>query len=448
MTLAWRYAARTDVGLVRSRNEDSGYAGPHLLVLADGMGGHAAGNVASSLAVGEMVHLDGDAYGADEAMELSGSALRGANKALRDAMRADPALRGMGTTVTALLRTGNKVVLTHIGDSRAYLARDGQFAQISRDHSFVQALVDEGRISADEAMHHPQRSLVTRVLTGQQGDQPDLSVREARPGDRYLLCSDGLSDYVAEDTICEVLVGAAGAAEAADRLVQLALKAGAPDNVTCIVADVVDIETDVSTPTQPQVVGAAAERPLSTTQAMPLTPAAKAAALTRSVTPGGGDEGPDAPDAVVPPGSLGDPGGSAAGAGGGAGISLAEEHPSRRARWIRGVGLLVLVLVAIGGGGFAAYTWSQQQWFVGQARGRVAIYRGVAQQIGSWRLSHVTVETDIATADLPEFYRNMVRTHVEAASEGRARQIVLDLSGQALRCQQLRASGGPCVTGP
>ncbi len=440
MTLAWRYAARTDVGLVRSRNEDSGYAGPHLLVLADGMGGHAAGNVASSLAVGEMVHLDDEAYGADEAMLLAGTSLHDANAALRDAVRADPGLHGMGTTLTALLRAGNKVVLTHIGDSRAYLARDGQFSQISRDHSFVQALVDQGRISVDEAMHHPQRSLVTRVLTGQQDDEPDLSVREARPGDRYLLCSDGLSDYVAEDTICEVMLAGGDAGETADRLVQLALKAGAPDNVTCIVADVVEVDTDASTPTHPQVVGAAAERPSSTTAALPLTPAAKAAALTRQVSPAADREAPDGSAAPAAGGSGTGPDGT--------GVTLAEEHTSSRLRWIRGVGLLVLLFVAMGGLGYGAWVWSQQQWYVADARGHVAIYRGVPQSVGSWHLSHVVVETGIATADLPDFYRNTVSAHVDSPSESRARQVVLDLSGRALRCQRAKASGGTCGTGP
>ena len=138
----------------------------------------------------------------------------------------------MGTTVIAMLRTGNKLALAHIGDSRGYLLRDGTLTQITHDHTFVQSLVDEGRITAEEAEHHPQRSLVTRVLTGHEGDEPDLSMREARPGDRYLLCSDGLSGFVAADTIEEVLAEGLGTAATAERLIELALRAGAPDNVT------------------------------------------------------------------------------------------------------------------------------------------------------------------------------------------------------------------------
>ena len=193
MAIALRYAARSNVGLgIKERNEDSAYAGPHLLVLADGMGGHAAGDVASSLVVGELVHLDGESHGADDALELLARSLNAANSGLREAMESNAELEGMGTTVVAMLRAGGKLALASIGDSRGYLMRDGTLTQITRDHSYVQNLVDEGRISPKEAENHPQRSLVTRVLTGHDGDEPDLSMREARAGDRYLICSDGL----------------------------------------------------------------------------------------------------------------------------------------------------------------------------------------------------------------------------------------------------------------
>ena len=187
MAIALRYAARSDVGLVRAENQDSGYAGPHLLVVADGMGGHAAGDVASSIAIGEMVGLDDESPGADSALDLLAKALHTANRELREAMQRQPELRGMGTTVTALLRTGSKIAVAHIGDSRAYLLRDGTLTQITHDHSFVQSLIDEGRITEEEAQTHPQRSLVTRVLTGQDEDKPDLAMREAHIGDRYLV---------------------------------------------------------------------------------------------------------------------------------------------------------------------------------------------------------------------------------------------------------------------
>jgi len=419
MSIALRYAARSDVGLVRSVNQDSAYAGPHLLVLADGMGGHAGGDVASSLTIGELVELDGESHGGDDALELLATRLRSANDALERTVRDRPELRGMGTTVIALLRTGNKLAIAHIGDSRAFLMRQGTLTQITKDHSFVQSLVDEGRISADEAEHHPQRSLVTRVLTGQPDDEPDLSLREARPGDRYLICSDGLSDFVARDTIAEVMAEGQDVDQTADRLIELALKAGAPDNVTVIVGDVVDLGRGDAPPTAPQIVGAAAERHTAGTRAMPQSPAAKAAALSR--TAAGEDDGED--DAVT----------------------LAEEDSRKgAARWFKRSALLLVILAVLVGGGLAAYDWSQHQYFVGSSQGYVVVFRGVSQDVGPLRLSHVETRTDVALTDLPDFYRSKVDATVSADSMGAASKIVADLRSEAQKCQAEKASGQSC----
>ncbi|MGZ4751923.1 MAG: Stp1/IreP family PP2C-type Ser/Thr phosphatase [Oryzihumus sp.] len=420
MAIALRYAARSDVGLVRSVNQDSGYAGPHLLVLADGMGGHAGGDVASSITIGELVDLDGESHGGDDALELLATRLRSANEALERNVHEHPELRGMGTTVIALLRTGNKLAMAHIGDSRAFLLREGTLTQITKDHSFVQSLVDEGRISAEEAEHHPQRSIVTRVLTGQPDDEPDLSLREARPGDRYLICSDGLSDFVARDTIAEVMASGMDADHTADRLVELALKAGAPDNVTVIIGDVVDLDRAEAPSTVPQVVGAAAERQAAGTRPLPQTPAAKAAALSR--TAAGDDE--DAED----DGS----------------VTLAEEGPKGARKWLRRGGLMLLVLAVVMGGGYAAYDWSQRQYFVGESGGFVAIYRGVSQNIGPLKLSHVETATDVDINNLPDFYRSKVNATFNAESLTAARKIVDDLRSEAVSCEALKAKGQSC----
>ena len=229
MTIALRYAARSDVGLVRANNQDSAYAGPHLLVVADGMGGHAGGDVASSVAVATLAPLDDEAHGPDDALEELDRALHAAQDELLHRADADPELAGLGTTVTALLRAGSKLAMAHIGDSRAYLLREGALTQVTTDHTFVQHLVSTGKITAEEAETHPQRSVVMRVL----GDfdmeiVPDLSVREARPGDRWLLCSDGLSGVVSADTLAETLRSVTDVGSCADRLVQLALRARRP----------------------------------------------------------------------------------------------------------------------------------------------------------------------------------------------------------------------------
>jgi protein phosphatase len=422
LAIALRYAARSDVGLVRQVNQDSGYAGPHLLVVADGMGGHAAGDVASSIAIGEMVCLDGESYGADDALDVLAEALHTANVELQQAIQNQPELAGMGTTVTALLRTGNKIAVAHIGDSRAYLLRDGTLAQITHDHSFVQSLVDEGRITEEEAEGHPQRSLVTRVLTGQQGDEPDLAMREARIGDRYLLCSDGLSGFVARDTIQEILEQGLEPGKTADRLVELAMRAGAPDNVTCIIGDVVDLDKGQAPSTAHEVVGAAAERRANATRPIPVTPAAKAAALSRQAS------GVDAQEAAEAESAR-----------------LADEKPkSRRLRWFKGLSLVVLAMGVLVAGGYAAYAWSQRQYFVGEAKGRVAIYQGVSQNIGPWTFSHVIDESDIALGDLPDFYRAKVDATVSSANVKDARRLVGDLRAQAVACQTTKSAGGAC----
>ena len=250
MTLVLRYAARSDRGLVRANNEDSVYAGARLLALADGMGGHAAGEVASQLVIAALAHLDDDEPGGDLLSQLD-AAVREGNSAIAAHVEADPELEGMGTTLTAILFAGNRLGLVHIGDSRGYLLRDGELNQITKDDTFVQTLVDEGRITAEEAHSHPQRSLIMRALTGHEVE-PTLIMREARAGDRYLLCSDGLSDPVSHDTILEALQ-IPDVAESADRLIELALRGGGPDNVTVVVADVIDYDYGQ---TQPILAGA------------------------------------------------------------------------------------------------------------------------------------------------------------------------------------------------
>lgn len=250
MTLVLRYAARSDRGLVRANNEDSVYAGARLLALADGMGGHAAGEVASQLVIAALAHLDDDEPGGDLLSKLDNAVAEG-NSAIAAHVEADPELEGMGTTLTAILFAGNRLGLVHIGDSRGYLLRDGELTQITKDDTFVQTLVDEGRITAEEAHSHPQRSLIMRALTGHEVE-PTLIMREARAGDRYLLCSDGLSDPVSHDTILEALQ-IPDVAESADRLIELALRGGGPDNVTVVVADVVDYDYGQ---TQPILAGA------------------------------------------------------------------------------------------------------------------------------------------------------------------------------------------------
>ncbi|MDR2378456.1 MAG: protein phosphatase 2C domain-containing protein, partial [Bifidobacteriaceae bacterium] len=241
MTIALRYAVRSDIGLTRANNQDSAYAGPHLLVVADGMGGHAGGDIASSVAIAHLAPLDEEAPASDQGAEALEAAVEAAHDELLERVEEDQELAGLGTTITTLLRAGDRLILGHIGDSRAYLLRDGQLEQVTTDHTFVQYLVDSGKLEPDQAERHPQRSLLLRVL----GDVElsgglDISVRKAVPGDRWLLCSDGLSGVVSAATLRRTLIEEADPDRCADLLIELALRGGGPDNVTCVVADVLD----------------------------------------------------------------------------------------------------------------------------------------------------------------------------------------------------------------
>lgn len=280
MTLVLRYIARSDRGLVRSNNEDSVYAGARLLALADGMGGHAAGEVASQLVIQALRSLDDDEPGGD-ILDALDAATRQGNEAIAAQVDRNPELEGMGTTLTAILFAGTRIGLCHVGDSRGYLLRDGQLAQITRDDTFVQSLVDEGRITAEQAHTHPQRSLIMKALTGQEVE-PTLTMREARAGDRYLLCSDGLSDVVSEETIADTMNSVADHAACADRLIELALRSGAPDNVTVVVADVVDTGFGDS---RPILGGAAGADDQTDYIPNPATAAGRAAALRPPAAP-------------------------------------------------------------------------------------------------------------------------------------------------------------------
>lgn len=235
--LAVRCAVRSDIGLEREDNEDAAYAGARLLAVADGLGGHAAGEVASAAAIDALRPLDTNVP-AGELLNALDHAVRRASSAMRDKVKADPSLAGMGTTLTALLWSGSRLGLVHIGDSRAYLVRDGEVFQITHDHTLVQSLLDEGKLTAEEAASHPQREMLRRAL-GSSNAEPDLQLREARVGDRYLLCSDGLHEAAPAESIKQVLLAVSDPDEAAARLIELAIHGGGHDNITCIVADVV-----------------------------------------------------------------------------------------------------------------------------------------------------------------------------------------------------------------
>jgi serine/threonine protein phosphatase PrpC len=425
VSIALRYAARSDVGLVRANNQDSAYAGPHLLVVADGMGGHAGGDVASSVAIAALAPLDGESHGPDDALDELERALEAARDEIVARTEAEPDLAGMGTTVTAILRAGNKLAMVHLGDSRGYLLRDGALTQVTTDHTFVQHLVNTGKITPEEAEHHPQRSVVMRVLGDFDPDvAPDLSVREARPGDRWLLCSDGLSGFVSGDTIADTLRDVADVACAA-RLVQLALRAGGGDNVTVVVADVVELDNvrDGGGPsTSAAIVGSAAtsrNRPTAAADG----PAARASALSKQA----GAAARSAADGTAP----------AAEAGVADSTEEAENADApdpRRRRRHRIVAALValVVLAALATGGWLSYRWTQTQHYVGIDAGNVAIYQGIPQTIGPIALSTVVERSNARVDDLSAYVRDRLEQTIHTNSLADARERVRLLEQDAL----------------
>src|SRR5579859_1514868 len=377
MALILRYAVRSDLGLVRSNNEDSVYAGPRLLAIADGMGGHAAGEVASKIVIGAMEGLDEDRAFGDLLGTLRETVME-ANHRISDAVAQSKDLEGMGTTLTALRFNGSQVGLVHVGDSRAYLLRGDLLSQITHDDTYVQYLVDSGKITPDEAKDHPRKSVILRALLGSEVE-PDVSIREAREGDRYLLCTDGLTDVVSTDTLLETL-RIIDPQEAADRLVELALRGGGPDNVTVIVADVVRAERGAFADDVPVIAGAFVD-PAGAEAPGEDSPAERAARIGRaaSVQTADGLPGP----------------------------------PRRRRRWRVPV-IVAAVAVLVFGGIAGAYAFTQSYYFVGRDGSDVAIFRGVNAQFGPLKFFNVYKNTDLALGDLNPAVRSQVSDGIDA----------------------------------
>ncbi|MEU9208811.1 Stp1/IreP family PP2C-type Ser/Thr phosphatase [Streptomyces sp. NPDC048415] len=434
MSLSLRFAAGSHKGMIREGNEDSGYAGPRLLAIADGMGGQAAGEVASSEVISTIVALDDDVPGSDILTSL-GTAVQRANDQLRMMVEEDPQLEGMGTTLTALLWTGQRLGLVHVGDSRAYLLRDGVLTQITQDHTWVQRLVDEGRITEEEATTHPQRSLLMRALGSGDHVEPDLSIREVRAGDRYLICSDGLSGVVSHQTMEDTLASYQGPQETVQELIQLALRGGGPDNITVIIADVLDIDSGDTLAGQlsdtPVVVGAVAENQhqLHDNGAMQ-TPAGRASSLGRPVPGqgGGGEFGPPGSGdttGYVPTGGFGD---------------YSDEDfvkPRAGRKWLKRSLYITLALAVIGGGLYGGYRWTQTQYYVGAQDQHVALYRGISQDLAWVSLSKVEKDhPEIELKYLPPYQQKQVQATIAEGGLSDAQTKIDELAVQASACKK------------
>ncbi len=399
-------SAGSHAGKVRSNNQDSGYAGAHLFVVADGMGGHAGGDVASALAIRSITQVDREFDSVDEAESALRAALLEANGELADAVFQHPELTGMGTTVSGVVRVGDRLALAHIGDSRIYRWRDGVLTQITKDHTFVQRLVDSGRITAEEAAVHPRRSVLMRVL-GDVDLNPeiDTEIVETRPGDRWLLCSDGLSGFVSDERVSELLDEFPDAGAAVEALIDESLDEGAPDNVTVVIVGIDESPTSSAPVTM--MVGAAAQ-PLTFAAKTPKRsvrlPAMLLHPLKASTVPEDEHFEPESEEFLR---------------------ELIAEDARRKVRrritWSVG---LVLVIALVVSALVAGYQWTQSRYFVGESNGNVAIFQGVQQGIGPFSLSSVYFESEVALDDLSPFSRQRVESTINADDLDDARSIV------------------------
>jgi PPM family protein phosphatase len=409
--LALRYAALSDVGRVRKDNQDSGFASEHLLVIADGVGGAVRGDLASTTAVQAMRRLDGPVEG--DALEALAGGIHRAHDRIAELVEHDPELDGTSTTITSALFDGTRIGVAHVGDSRGYLLRDGTLSQLTKDHTFVQSLIDEGRITEEESRTHPHRNLILRAVDGVHETDPDLFYVDLAPGDRILLCSDGASGVLDSERLADIL-GTGTVDFAVVELVRAALDAGSSDNITVVVADVEEAGAGPR-PTGFVVVGAAEEQPRQAGHASKSFFRGHRGGDTGEIEPVPGD--PDADAASADPEEL----------------RYAPRAP-HRGRWRRGVAVLLVLILIAAVAGFFGYRWSQQQYYVASYDGKVAIYRGVQADVPGVSMHHVSDVSDVTIASLDDAYVEQVDSGISADSRSDADNIVNRLTKLARVC--------------
>ena len=397
--LAFRYAARSEIGRVRRNNEDAGYASRDLLVVADGMGGHEAGELASAATVASVVAATAQSSAADEVLDLLADAVITSGEHIADVVAANRDLTGMGTTLTALALRGDRIAIAHVGDSRAYLYRAGHLQQMTKDHTFVQTLVDSGEITKEQAAVHPRRNLMMRAIDGIHAVDVDLSIREAHIGDRFLICSDGLCGVIDEAAIAECLA-ADDLTRAVTELIDAAMRRGGPDNITVVVADIVYDSSEADA----VVIGSASET----------------------------DNQERLPDVDFPHESADE---------------LEEDNalqfvPAPRRSWLIPALLTLAVLVgSLTLGGW----WLSRQWFVSvyPQTNVVAIYQGIPAA----GLSRLVEVSELPVGLLPDFERTEVESTIASTSHSDAAQVVSRLQARADACLQTpKTPGCPVVT--
>jgi protein phosphatase len=386
--LVFRYAARSEIGRVRRNNEDAGYASRNLLIVADGMGGHEAGELASAATVASVVAATAESSAADEVLALLADAVITSGEHIADVVASNRDLTGMGTTLTAIALRGDRIAIAHVGDSRAYVYSDGQLQQMTKDHTFVQTLVDSGEITKEQAAVHPRRNLMMRAIDGIHAVDVDLSIREAHLGDRFLVCSDGLCGVIDEAAIAACLE-ADDLTHAVTQLIDAAMRSGGPDNITVVVADVVNDSSELDA----VVIGSASES--DNQDRLPDV-----------------DFPQESPEEIDAPGDL-------------------EFVPMPRRSWLIPALLTISMLAgSLSLGGW----WLSRQWFVSvyPQTHVVAIYQGIPAA----GLSRLVEVSQLPVSLLPDFERTEVEATIASASHSDALQVVSRLLARANDCLQ------------
>ncbi len=406
--------AASDIGRVRSSNQDSGYAGVNLFFVADGMGGHAGGDIASAIASQHIALADEPLETSAEAEQKLIDYIYQAKQKIDASVKQHPAITGMGTTLSALMVTGTKVTIAHIGDSRIYLARDGVVKQITSDHTFVQRLVDTGRITEEEALTHPRRSVLMRVLGDiEQFPEVDIDTYETKPGDRWMACSDGLSGVVPSQLMENILLSNEDAQEACELLVGEALEFGAPDNVTVVLVDVVDAKDEIEFSPSRNLVGSAAnEVVIEQRKGMQVLRLLNPLTLLELL------QKPEDPVRFAPESEelL---------------EKILKETKGRvRARKFRQIATYLLLIGLAGYGVSLAVDYTQTRYFVGIEDGYVVIYKGIKEELGPFKFSSVYKVTGVTESSLTDFQREALERSISAETVEEAQRIVSQLGGE------------------
>ncbi len=406
------YAA-SDVGKVRSSNQDSGYAGVNLFFVADGMGGHAGGDIASAITAQHVATADEPVENSQQAEQKLIDYIWQANEKLGASVNQHSELAGMGTTFSGIFVNGTSVSIGHIGDSRIYLARDGVVKQITSDHTFVQRLVDTGRITEEEALVHPRRSVLMRVLGDvEQFPEVDLETFETKPGDRWLVCSDGLSGVVPERLMQRILLSKSTVQEATELLVGEALEFGAPDNVTVVLVDVLDAKEEaIGAPARTFVGSAASEVVIEERKGRRILRILNPMTLIEML------QKPEDPTSFAPESEelL---------------EKILKDTKGRiRARRLRQIATYLLIVAVATYGLFLAYEYTQTRFFVGTSDGVVVIYKGIKEELGPFKFSSVYEVSNITLDSLTDFQREALERSIGTESLEEARRVLDQLGG-------------------